>query len=175
MKNTYSRTYEEFHLCEFLGESSSEITQLFGKKVRLTGAWRGLAWLGGGHRFARFSAFPWHRLRSNNPETHNIEEKIQRIDIIIAHILVETSPFRRWGRDALLVSSFSLSQRLTQGGERKIDGWIDERILETDFTTRRADNGNPLSVTENFRGRESRLLGRGFLKMEGNPVKIERQ
>lgn len=72
-------------------------------------------------------------------------------------------------------SSFSLSQRLTQGGEREIDGWIDERILETDFTTRRADNGNPLSVTENFRGRESRLLGRGFLKMEGNPVKIERQ
>lgn len=46
-------------------------------------------------------------------------------------------------------SSFSLSQRLAQGGEREIDGWIDERILETDFT-RRADNGNPLSVTENF-------------------------
>lgn len=75
--------------------TENPITQLFSKKVRLTGAWRG----GGGHRFARFSAFQWHRLRSNSSKIQHRKNRRYHH----AYIVITRCVWTRRGRNIPLL------------------------------------------------------------------------
>lgn len=129
---------------------------------------RGVAWRGGGgHRFARFSAFPWHRLRSNPTRNENPTSRKNRRYPRGYHRYVEwiettPSPFRR---NALLVSqnsSFVRSPSTEKEREKGLDdpgnGFMTIKEKPVIYHERIFD-GLPLG---------------GFLKIERNPVKIEK-
>lgn len=109
---------------------------------------RGVAWRGGGgHRFARFSAFPWHRLRSNptrneNPTSRKNGRYPRGYHRYVEWIETTPPPFRR---NALLVSqnsSFVRSSSDDREREREGFGRSWKRIYDDKGKTRYLSRAN---------------------------------
>lgn len=146
----------EKYLFENLNEEAraNPITQLFGKKVRLTasGAWRGVAVedidsLDSPHsRDTDCAPITWKSNIAKISKTSTLSSRISSLRVV----LDETTPLlsKKRNRRLLLVSQRNscsfVREREGKGFERSMPGSMDESWK------RIYDNGNALSVTENF-------------------------
>lgn len=150
----------EKYLFENLNEEAranslgNPITQLFGKKVRLTasGAWRGVAVedidsLDSPHsRDTDCAPITWKSNIAKISKTSTLSSRISSLRVV----LDETTPLlsKKRNRRLLLVSQRNscsfVWEREGKGFERSMPGSMDESWK------RIYDNGNALSVTENF-------------------------